>query len=244
MTRNADALGLVCESFLEHGSKERAGPDRHHVLVHVDADALTGVGRGRANLERGPAIAPETARRLGCDGSLQVLIKRGQKALYLGRRTRAISPALNLALRERDGGCRFPGCDRHRFVDAHHIVHWALGGETSLENLILLCRHHYRLIHEGGFSVRRLPDERLVFRDRRGERLENAPGLPPGSSRELVARNRATGLDIDPETLLTGTGERMDFPACVDAVYAATSSLTERQPALVVDGGASLRPRT
>jgi len=225
VARNADALALVCESFLEHGARERAGPDRHQLLVHVDADALTGEAPGRVWMERGPAIAAETARRLGCDGSLQALIKRGRKTLYLGRRIRAVSPALKVALRERDGGCRFPGCDRHRWVDAHHIVHWALGGETCLENLILLCRHHHRLIHEGGFSVMRLPDGRLVFRDPGGERLENVPGVPPGSAAELVARNREAGLHIDDETLLTGTGERMDFPACVDAVYAAQETI-------------------
>jgi hypothetical protein len=223
VTRNADALARVCESFLEHGSRERAGPDRHRLIVHVDADALSRDGPGRVQVDDGPALAPETARRLGCDASLQALIKRGRRALFVGRRTRAIPPALNLALRERDRGCRFPGCDNHRWVDGHHIVHWAHGGETSLDNLVLLCRRHHRLVHEGGFSVERMPDGRLVFRNPRGERLEDVPERPRGSLAELRTRNRHAGLVIDRETLLTGTGERMDLAACVDAVYDAVS---------------------
>ncbi len=227
VARNADALALIAESFLEHGCRERAGPDRHQLLVHVDAEALSGDARGRMELEGGPAIAPETARRLGCDGSLQVLIKKGRKTLYVGRKTRAVSPALNLALRERDGGCRFPGCDHRRWVDAHHITHWARGGETSIENLILLCRRHHRLIHEGGFSVTRIGDGEVAFFDQRGTRVENAPSFPRGSPDDLVARSRLAGLGIDHDTLLTGTGERMDFPACVDAVYAACSGASQ-----------------
>jgi hypothetical protein len=54
----------------------------------------------------------------------------------------------------RDGHCRFPGCDRPPpWCDAHHVRHWADGGETAASNLVLLCRRHHRLIHEGGFRV-------------------------------------------------------------------------------------------
>ena len=71
----------------------------------------------------------------------------------IGRRTRAVPPAIRRALRVRDGGCRFPGCDRSRYVHAHHIKHWADGGETSLDNLVTLCSFHHRLVHEGGYGV-------------------------------------------------------------------------------------------
>jgi hypothetical protein len=235
VARNSDALSRVCESFLEHGPATRSGSNRHHVLVHVDANTLSSDAPGRAQMERGPTLAPETARRLGCDASIQTIVKRGRKALFVGRKTRAISPSLELALRERDGGCRFPGCDNERWVDAHHIVHWAHGGETNLDNLILLCRHHHRLVHEGGFSVHRKPDGELIFRNPRGERLANAPKTRRGSLRELLTRNHDAGLEIDHETLLTGTGERMDLPACVDAVYDANRSPPELQPGLVVN---------
>jgi uncharacterized protein DUF222/HNH endonuclease len=217
---NADALSVLAESFLARGASERAGPERHRVVVHVDLDTLTG-DHGRCELENGPFLDPELARRLGCDSSLQALVKRGKRTLYLGRRTRTISPALNLALRERDGGCRFPGCANRRWVDAHHIVHWARGGPTDPENLVLLCRHHHRLIHEGGFSVTGNANEKLVFRDPQGKLLDESPQPPPGSLVALRAQNHAAGHAIGPETLLTGTGERMDLGECVYAVAKA-----------------------
>ncbi len=228
---NADALSVIAESFRAHGAMKRAGPDRHQLIVHVDAEALSRHRPGRSELGPGPGIDPETARRLGCDASLRVLVKRGKRTLYLDRKTRTVSPALNLALRERDRGCRFPGCDNHRWVDAHHIVHWALGGPTDLDNLVLLCRRHHRLLHEGGFSVERLHDGELVFRNPRGERLANAPPLHRGSHRELRKRNRDAGLDVDSQTLLVGTGERMDLVACVDAVYDACAPIRGRTSA-------------
>ena len=218
---NADALALIAESFLATGPKERAGPQRRQLVVHVDAATLANDDPGCSELEHGPGISAETARRLGCDASLQVLVKRGKQALYLGRKTRSLSPALNLALRERDRGCRFPGCNHRRWVDAHHIIPWALGGRTNPENLVLLCRRHHRLIHEGGFSVSGNANEELVFRDPRGERLANSPQPPPGSWQGLTERNRAAGHAIDHDTLLKGDGERMDLEENVYAVAKA-----------------------
>ncbi len=149
-------------------------------------------------------------------------MKRGKRMLYVGRRTRAIPPALSLALRERDAGCRFPGCTNRRWVDAHHILPWALGGRTEPENLVLLCRRHHRLVHEGGYSLTGNANETLAFRDPRGKLLANSPQPPPGSHRELVARNGASGPSIDHTTLLKGTGERMDL---VENVYAVASRI-------------------
>jgi hypothetical protein len=217
---NADALSLICESFMVHSAAERAGPQRRQLIVHVDVETLQGKGAGHEKLEHGPAISPEVARRLGCDSALQVLVKCGKKALYLGRRTRSISPALNIALRERDEGCRFPGCTHRRWVDAHRIVPWAKGGGPDLDNLILLCRRHHRLLHEGGFSLTGDANGELRFRNPRGERLANSPP-PPRSHRALVDENQAAGHEIDAETLLKGDGERMDLEENVYAVAQA-----------------------
>ena len=82
------------------------------------------------------------------------------------------------ALRSRDRGCRFPGCTRHRFVDAHHIRHWANGGETALDNLVSLCRHHHRLVHEGGFGVERLDAGALQFTRPDSQPIAEHPHLP------------------------------------------------------------------
>ena len=64
--------------------------------------------------------------------------------------TRAVPTALHRALLDRDRSqCQF--CDS-RHCDAHHVVHWADGGETKLANLASLCRFHHRALHEEGFS--------------------------------------------------------------------------------------------
>ncbi|HNP37651.1 MAG TPA: HNH endonuclease signature motif containing protein [Woeseiaceae bacterium] len=70
---------------------------------------------------------------------------------------------VHVSAETRDGGCRFPGCTSQKFVDGHHIEHWADGGETSLANLVLLCRHHHRLVHEGGFDCQRTSSGEILF---------------------------------------------------------------------------------
>ena len=101
------------------------------------------------------------------------------RPLNVGRRSRAIPPAIRRALRSRDRHCRFPGCTRTRWLDGHHIVHWADGGETSLENLVCLCHHHHRLVHEGGFGVHRDTDGELCFTTPAGATIPTAvPGRP------------------------------------------------------------------
>jgi hypothetical protein len=105
---------------------------------------------GAAKSSGDPPIPVETVRRLSCDASLlRVLENPHGEPLDVGRKTRSIPPNIRRALNSRDGGCRFPGCTHQRYVDAHHIEHWAEGGETKLSNLVTLCRLHHRLVHEG-----------------------------------------------------------------------------------------------
>ena len=106
--------------------------------------------------------------------------------LDVGRKTRQISPALRRALSERDRGCRFPGCTNQRYVDGHHIRHWANGGETKLDNLVELCRLHHRLIHEDGFRMEALSDGRLAFYAA-GDRLLTDQALPNQTSSDPMA---------------------------------------------------------
>lgn len=164
----ADALGRIAESFLAHGDQPQKGGERHVVNVVVNPETL----RDSANAENtqhaclsdGDAcLSTETARRLACDASLVAVYESAEgEPLSIGRKTRVIPPAMLRALRRRDKGCRFPGCTHDQYVDAHHIQHWANGGETSLENLALLCRRHHRLIHEGGFVLLKV-DSKLEF---------------------------------------------------------------------------------
>jgi hypothetical protein len=124
-------------------------PDHPPVEVLVEIDAATLAGR---TAESG--VSAETARRLLCDaGVVPVLCDEAGTPLDVGRRMRSLPAALRRALFLRDGGCRFPGCTNRRFVDGHHLRHWAHGGETSLANTMLLCPVHHTAVHEGGFRV-------------------------------------------------------------------------------------------
>jgi HNH endonuclease len=152
--------------------------------MHVDEKSLRG-GIGRADLPL------ETIKRLACDGSLITVVEdESGTPLHVGRKQRIVSTPLKRALWSRDRGCTFPGCRNKRFVEAHHVHHWAHGGDTSLENLTLLCTHHHRLLHEGGFSIRRnqhgairfeRPDGRLIPRGgyRAEDMLDDGAGLEP-----------------------------------------------------------------
>jgi Domain of unknown function (DUF222)/HNH endonuclease len=183
---NADALVLMAHTALSHGAAESAGGE-HHVVVHVDAATLAHDEEGACELEHGPALAPETARRLGCDASVVRILERDGRPLSIGRKARALSPALRRALRSRDRTCRFPGCGQHRFLDAHHIRHWAQGGRTDLSNLIQLCSHHHRLVHEGGYSVERRGGAAVLFRRPDGRTVPSVPSAPRGRGRRAPA---------------------------------------------------------
>jgi hypothetical protein len=122
-------------------------------------------------------------------------------------------------LATRDRGCRLPGCERTRFVDGHHVRHWSAGGETSLDNLVSLCRRHHRLVHERGYSVHLDRDGGVRFVNQYGIAVADVPRPPPPSSAgALPDRHRRHGLVIDARTARNGTGDRMDLPLAVDAI--------------------------
>jgi len=163
----ADARALLAESFLAHGPQESTGGDKYQVVMHVQQDTTY--------LEDGPGVSAETSERLSCDAGIVVMHEdRDGNLLNIGRKSRSIPPALRRALKHRDGGCRFPGCTAKRFVDGHHIRHWSDGGETKLDNLVLLCRTHHRLVHEGGFRVRRFSGNVLRFAKPNGTAIPEA----------------------------------------------------------------------
>ncbi len=214
--RRADALALMAETFIARGPGELAGGERYQVVMHVSAETFTAEEN----------VAAETCRRVACDCSrVHVTEAESGEPLNLGRKTRAISPAQMRALRMRDRGCRFPGCSCTRYVDGHHIRHWAAGGETKLSNLVLLCRFHHRLVHEGGFTAAMTDDGVLVFRQPDGSRVEDAgrSGPVPDTATEgLVAANALQGVVIDPDTGVPDwNGEEMDDDLAVEALLRA-----------------------
>lgn len=207
---NAEALIAVAEAALADADADRPGDERYQVVVHVDEGVLSHDGEGGCALDDGSAIAPETARRLACDASV----------VRNGRKTRAIPPTLRRALRARDRGCRFPGCENRRFLDAHHVHHWARGGPTTLGNLVLLCRRHHRLVHEGGYGV----DRQGRFYYPWGQPFPAVPRLPRGDPDELVERNRPLGIDAD--TCESGTGDPLDVGYAVDVLISRISGIS------------------
>jgi hypothetical protein len=131
-----------------------ADPDRATVVVHVD-EAVLASDDGVGTLEGGVPIAAETIRRLTCDGRLQTVVHdEAGRTIGVGRVTRTVPPHMRRSLLARDGGCAYAGCTNNRWLRAHHIQHFAHGGPTSEDNLVMLCGYHHRLVHEGGRNVR------------------------------------------------------------------------------------------
>jgi len=151
--RRADALTELCRHYLDSGRAAISGGERPHINVIVDLETLEGRAGARCELASGEIIHPEAARRLACDAGINRIITNGpSQVLDVGRTTRTVSGPTRRALVIRDGGCRFDGCDRPApWCDAHHFIHWLDLGETNLDNLILLCRSHHRMVHEGRF---------------------------------------------------------------------------------------------
>jgi hypothetical protein len=215
--RRADAIGLVAESALGAGLDPGSRGDRYQVVVHVDAEALRADGEdGNACLADGGHVSAETCRRLACDSALVVMRHAADgQVLDVGRRTRAISPALRRALEHRDGGCRFPGCGM-KLCDAHHVEHWADGGRTSLANTLLLCRRHHRAVHEEGFTMRLAPNGEVRFHRPDGRLLPEAPMLPsqpPGQpAAALVSRLAGHGVAVEARaTVPSWNGGPVDY---------------------------------
>jgi hypothetical protein len=172
--RRADALMVIVESFLAQGLAALKGGDRHQIVVHIDEATLKRREAGACEFEDGPSTAIETARRLACDASkVEITEDEHGDPLNVGRKTRTIPPALRRALRSRDQGCVFPGCTHKRYVDGHHIEHWADGGETKLSNLVSLCRFHHRAVHEGGIRIERCDDGAWRFLMKSGESVSS-----------------------------------------------------------------------
>ncbi len=217
--RRADALGLVAEGFLAAGPKVQSGPERQQIVVHVDEQVLKERCAGRCEFEQGPSIAAETARRLACDASLVELAHdEGGNVLDIGRKSRSIPPAIRRALNARDRGCRFPGCHHDRYVDGHHIRHWADGGETRLDNLVTLCRYHHRAVHEGGMTIQVLDDGALRFCRADGTEL---PPHPPKLGLGAVSEVGVEVTSIDPRAAATRAfaDTRVDYGLAVSALF-------------------------
>ncbi len=245
----ADALTLVAESALNGGLDPGSSGDRYQVVVHVSEEELRNSGetlatdcascasaeapapgvsaetsapRGAWLGDSNVPVSAETARRIACDAGKVRMTHRSGQVLSVGRKTRTIPPPIRRALEFRDQGCRFPGCTS-KHCDAHHIVHWADGGETKLSNLVLLCRRHHRLLHEGSFSVRMSEEGAVQFLHPRGRPLERCPAPPPvglNAAQELVEYLEDAGILITgAESMPAWDGKPLDLPYVMECLW-------------------------
>jgi hypothetical protein len=171
--RRADALVALCSAAGSPGGASDAAT----VVVHAPIASLLG-GEANAEIEDGPVISPEAARRIACNARIQFVFEDGAgHPVRFGRMSREPSAAMMRQLRYRDRECRFPGCGSRRFTQAHHVVWWSNGGRTVLENLILVCWFHHRLVHEHGWTVARDPDGTVTWLGPGGVRYRAGPAL-------------------------------------------------------------------
>lgn len=191
--RRAEGLVEIVRHALDHGDLPDMGGERPHLLLVTEIGALRReAGSAPAELRFSGPMASESARRLACDAEVTrvvigdrttpaVLVGDGEvsklllnalppqlrgpsEPLDVGRSARLATPAIRKALLIRDGGCAIPGCDcPPGRLEAHHIIHWADGGPTSLENMVLLCRRHHRFVHERGWTIRLRPNGSVAF---------------------------------------------------------------------------------
>jgi hypothetical protein len=223
--RRADQLARVVEGFLAGVDGDRpvndlSGGDKYMVNIHTEIETLKEDGDGaESDIEDRGNVPAETSRRMACDCSIVHWHDNAQgEPLDIGRKTRSIPPAIRRALKRRDQGCRFPGCTCKRYVDAHHIQHWADGGETCMDNLVLLCRVHHRLVHEGGYGVQFEVGEGAVFSMPEGKIIpQAAERRSRGNVFAIMSGNQRNGLEITPETAIPHWhGERMDKNTAVE----------------------------
>jgi hypothetical protein len=214
--RCADALVALATRSVDDRDETAPVVVRGNAQVVVHLDAATGA----AHIPGGPELAAATAARLVCDARVQLLLDdREGNRLYLGRSHRLASPAQIAALTVRDGArCQFPGCSHTRYLHAHHVVAWWRGGGTDIDNLVLTCSFHHRVIHDHHYDIRRRPG-RWEFHRPDGTPVP-ACGTPlTGNTEGLIEMATREGLRITPDTLTpTWGGERLDPTPILDTL--------------------------
>jgi hypothetical protein len=183
--RLADALVEVAAHALNLGAVPSSGGASTHLQLTASVETVMGLeGAIGGDLEFAGPVPAATVQRLACDARVRrILLGPSAAVIDVGRALRVPGPAARAALRARSGGCQWPGCDRPvAFTSAHHLVHWAHGGTTDLNNLVLLCHRHHWLIHEGGWQLARAEHDRML-------------AIPPSQGHRSWIRAPATVAD-------------------------------------------------
>jgi hypothetical protein len=231
----ADALVAIASDILRGARRERSPVE---LVVSVSAEALRSPASGTMGATDpsvpdptavgcfldGTCISQHAVRRLACDcGVVGVVEDERGVPLSVGRRTRSIPGAMKRALLRRDRTCRFPGCGTRVFLEGHHITHWAEGGETALSNLLCLCTHHHRYVHEYGYEIRSGTGGEIEFVDDRGRPVSAhpSPAKPPRRGFEAIRmQNRELEVTRDAPPLAWGE-DRIDYVLAIDGLVRA-----------------------
>jgi Domain of unknown function (DUF222) len=195
--RRLDAAADICRAYLASADAPTTGGGHAHLIVNLEAESLVppgchpdgpapgrSAGPGGTLCWVGP-ITAATARRIGCDADVTyVAVDNEGRAEVVGREKRFFNWAQKKAMISRDGDrCCVPFCDRPvTWGDGHHLKEWALGGETTIANGAIPCAAHHTLLHEGGWTLQRLPDGGYLIRHRSGKVIGPEP-YPPGHNR-------------------------------------------------------------
>ncbi|WLP92133.1 HNH endonuclease signature motif containing protein [Gordonia sp. NB41Y] len=207
------------------------------VIVHMGDDHLTptlakgdGTDTGLVDphLEHGPALSEAEAAELACSAAVrEVTHDRNGAVLNFGRKRRRPTLTQIKAIVQRDHTCQTPGCERTGHLHIHHVVAWALGGRTDLDNLILLCSEHHRALHRGEFGIEALGMQQFVFRAPDGTEMSATP--PPTAAPPGWRPNPRISADaVSPR----GGGRRLDLVHATDVIYANWALRAARQRAV------------
>jgi hypothetical protein len=239
----ADALVEICAAYLGARSAGADNADVYQVVIHAGAEAITAdepedvsaetrppishpAYLGRCHVEAGPAISPQALRVIACNATITSMVHDADgTVIAVGDKTRKPSGKLRRAVRERDRyRCRFPGCESRR-IDIHHIVYWANGGKTRLENLICLCKRHHHLVHEKDLIIAAVPSG-FDFHTKDGTPLRASPPLPPPGGDITNCHNAA----ITPTTIVPpNSGERLDLHMAIWVAFTNARVRAERR---------------
>lgn len=220
----ADAPVALCEAgrVADTSAATSYGPHAS-VVVHVDEQVLADpAAQGCAQIEGVGVVSAHTVQRLACDARVSVIRCRADGTVVPEGKTRQTPLSLRRAVLARDQGCRWPGCQRHRYVDVHHVKYVSKGGKTRLTNLVALCRSHHRLVHEGGYvlTMDRHCKVRVAFPS--GAEIPARPHRPISRPRDLEQLHEVDGLHLDHATMPIG-GEPFDLGLTVDVLLAAAA---------------------
>jgi hypothetical protein len=163
--RLGDAVVELARRSLDNGLVPQRGSARPHLQVTTTLETLLQrTGAPAADLEFSLPISAKAVERLACDCRVtRILLGADSAVIDVGRSKRVITPAQSKALKLRDKGCRFPGCDRPAtWTSGHHIVHWIRGGPSDMPNLVLLCHRHHWMVHEGKWQLVKTDDEKIL----------------------------------------------------------------------------------